>query len=259
MERVRRVQYWTALALLRGVMSSPAAGVEMLNARLGSSDLGVGNGEEADANPVQDIEFGFEGDFAPMQVVERHTWSDYQRKQLRDFARQLDGLANLRDDQKLASAEMVIDDWLGQGLSPVVFCRYIATANYVGQGLAGLKRRFPRLELQIITSELPDELRRQRIDQMGEAPLRVLVATDCLSEGINFQQHFTAMLHYNLLWNPNRLEQRATRATVIRTRQGRHQDHPAALPLPQRHRRAPQQPADRGRRDAALGLARHAE
>ena len=33
-KREQRVQYWTALALLRGVMSSPAAGVEMLNTRM---------------------------------------------------------------------------------------------------------------------------------------------------------------------------------------------------------------------------------
>ena len=46
---------------------------------------------------------------------------------------------------------------------------------------------------------------------MGKAPLRVLVATDCLSEGINLQEHFTAVLHYDLPWNPNRLEQREGR------------------------------------------------
>jgi len=46
---------------------------------------------------------------------------------------------------------------------------------------------------------------------MGQAPLRVLVATDCLSEGINLQDHFTAVLHYDLPWNPNRLEQREGR------------------------------------------------
>ena len=34
-KRKKRVQYWTALALLRGVMSSPKAGVKMLNARTG--------------------------------------------------------------------------------------------------------------------------------------------------------------------------------------------------------------------------------
>ena len=32
--RKKRVQYWTALALLRGVMSSPKAGVKMLNTRI---------------------------------------------------------------------------------------------------------------------------------------------------------------------------------------------------------------------------------
>ena len=46
---------------------------------------------------------------------------------------------------------------------------------------------------------------------MGKAPLRVLIATDCLSEGINLQDHFTGVLHYDLPWNPNRLEQREGR------------------------------------------------
>lgn len=40
---------------------------------------------------------------------------------------------------------------------------------------------------------------------------RVLIATDCLSEGINLQTHFSAAIHYDLPWNPNRLEQREGR------------------------------------------------
>jgi len=39
----------------------------------------------------------------------------------------------------------------------------------------------------------------------------VLVATDCLSEGVNLQTHFNAVIHYDLPWNPNRLEQREGR------------------------------------------------
>lgn len=38
-----------------------------------------------------------------------------------------------------------------------------------------------------------------------------MVATDCLSEGVNLQQHFTDCLHYDLPFNPNRLEQREGR------------------------------------------------
>jgi len=39
----------------------------------------------------------------------------------------------------------------------------------------------------------------------------VLVATDCLSEGINLQLYFNAVIHYDLPWHPNRLEQREGR------------------------------------------------
>ena len=40
----------------------------------------------------------------------------------------------------------------------------------------------------------------------------VLVATDCLSEGVNLQRHFNAVVHYDLTWNPTRHEQREGRA-----------------------------------------------
>lgn len=216
----RRVHYWTALALLRGVMSSPAAGVEMLRTRLsglvqaavdepsGATDAVL----EADENPVRDTEFGFEGDNAPTHVIERTDWSSYQRQQLSGFATQLSALANLKHDQKLASAEVILEDWLKSGFSPVVFCRYIATANYIGEMLApALRKKFPKLDIQVITSELPDDLRKQKIEEMGKATQRVLIATDCLSEGINLQMHFTGVLHYDLPWNPNRLEQREGR------------------------------------------------
>ncbi len=216
----RRVQYWTALALLRGVMSSPAAGIEMLNTRL--DDLGPGAGDEVKTvslldyasgeNPVRDTEFGSDGDSTPQQVVEHNEWTATQRQQLRAFSDQLSGLSNLKDDQKLASAELILGEWLGKGISPVVFCRYIKTAVYVGEKLApAVKAKFPKLDLQVITSELPDDLRKQRIEEMGKSSLRVLIATDCLSEGINLQQHFTGVLHYDLPWNPNRLEQREGR------------------------------------------------
>jgi len=56
-----------------------------------------------------------------------------------------------------------------------------------------------------------DEERRAKVDELGEEVRRVLVATDCLSEGINLQQAFSAVIHYDLPWNPNRLEQREGR------------------------------------------------
>jgi superfamily II DNA or RNA helicase len=217
-KRKKRVQYWTALALLRGVMSSPGAGVKMLNSRLdalgsAAADGEVTPGEEPEAeNPVRDLDYGFEGDNAPTQVVEHGDWTDHQRRQLRQFAERLERLSDIKLDQKLFAAAMVIEDWIGRGFKPVVFCRYIETANYIGKHLEpALRKRFPKLDLRVVTSEDPDEIRRQRIAEMAGDKPRVLVATDCLSEGINLQEHFTAVLHYDLPWNPNRLEQREGR------------------------------------------------
>lgn len=208
----KRVQYWTALGLLRGVMSSPAAGVEMLESRLSETKPLQPETTEPEENPVHDTEPGFESDFTPTQVVEKAEWSDTQKRQLRELAQNLQALANPRDDLKLSAARQVVEDLLKQKFNPVIFCRYIATAKYVGEQLAPLlKTRFPKLDVQVITSEDPDDVRRQRIADMEKTPQRVLVATDCLSEGINLQKWFTAVLHYDLPWNPNRLEQREGR------------------------------------------------
>jgi len=87
------------------------------------------------------------------------------------------------------------------------------TANYLGEifkdNLKG--KNFKNLHIEVVTSELNDELRREKITEMNKSERRLLIATDCLSEGINLQEGFNALLHYDLPWNPNRLEQRIHR------------------------------------------------
>ena len=200
-------------------MSSPAAGIEMFNTRLSNLATVIGDdaetathGEEiSEENPVRDTEFGFEGDNTPTQIVERNDWTNHQRQQLRTFALQLEGLANLKDDQKLASAELILEDWLTKGFNPVVFCRYIATANYVGEKLGPVLKKSSPSWIAGHHQRTAGRTAQTAHRGNGKSPLRVLVATDCLSEGINLQEHFTAVLHYDLPWNPNRLEQREGR------------------------------------------------
>jgi superfamily II DNA/RNA helicase len=97
------------------------------------------------------------------------------------------------------------------GYYPVVFCRYIATA------LRGRppQEKFPHASIEAVTGELTPE-ERERVEDMGEADSRILVATDCLSEGINLQHLFTAVVHYDLAWNPTRHEQREGRVDRFR-------------------------------------------
>lgn len=97
------------------------------------------------------------------------------------------------------------------GYAPVVFCRYVATAHYVA---AELKKHFPKVLVDVVTGELSPEERRAKVEGMEEGEgtqARILVATDCLSGGINLQHLFTAVVHYDLAWNPTRHEQREGR------------------------------------------------
>ena len=55
---------------------------------------------------------------------------------------------------------------------------------------------------------MADEQRKDKIDELAKTEKHVLVCTDCLSEGVNLQDGFEAVIHYDLPWNPNRMEQR---------------------------------------------------
>lgn len=41
-----------------------------------------------------------------------------------------------------------------------------------------------------------------------DAPVRILLATDAASEGLNLQNHCHRLIHFEVPWNPNRMEQR---------------------------------------------------
>jgi hypothetical protein len=111
-------------------------------------------------------------------------------------------------DPKLAVLIGHITGLLKDGFHPVIFCRYIATAHYVaGQ----LRIQFPAVTIDAVTGEYTPEERELRIQSMEDADQRILVATDCLSEGINLQHLFTSVVHYDLAWNPTRHEQREGR------------------------------------------------
>ncbi len=50
--------------------------------------------------------------------------------------------------------------------------------------------------------------RRERQDAFERPEVRLLLATDAASEGLNLQRHCRRVVHFELPWNPNRLEQR---------------------------------------------------
>ncbi len=223
----RRMRFWSALALLRCVASSPAAAEAALEKRAGSRDETMPVAAADESLAEESLDAAFEpvvydpleaecSDDAPPSSVfdlqeQDQEFDTTDRRRLRDFARRAVGLRG-EADTKLEELVRVTLGLLRERLHPIVWCRYIATADYVAQALdTRLRNQFPNLRVVSITGALSDEERRLKVEDLATAKCRVLVATDCLSEGINLQKHFNAVIHYDLPWNPNRLEQREGR------------------------------------------------
>lgn len=78
------------------------------------------------------------------------------------------------------------------------------------QAIEGTDRAGDRIE---VIDGLTSTARRKEIQRRFNAdpahdPLRILIATDAAREGLNFQAHCADLFHFDLPWNPGRIEQR---------------------------------------------------
>ena len=227
----QRMNWWAALALLRCISSSPAAAATSLRTRIRTLTEGGEQAqvEELDRTGAETVFDGdIEGDLSsddsqPGALVAEEGGIHPDAPVLAEFVSRAEALRGPEKDGKLKMLTAQIDEIIKAGHNPVVFCRYIPTAHYVGEYL---RAKFARdnFIVEVVTGELAPDEREAKVASLSEFDRRILVATDCLSEGINLQGVFDAVLHYDLSWNPTRHEQREGRvdrfgqsAKVVRT------------------------------------------
>lgn len=133
-------------------------------------------------------------------------------RELKDWAER----ASARADSK---AKKLIA-WLNQTLRPagewndervIIFTEYRATQKSLQELLA--REGFASQGRLMTMYGGMDQDEREHIKaafQTGPkaSPVRILLATDAASEGIDLQNHCHRVVHYEIPWNPNRLEQR---------------------------------------------------
>lgn len=193
-QRERRLAFWGTLALMRCVGSSPAAAASALRNRLKSDPDRLGD-------------HVFDDDGEDEDAIDVEPASGLDTGPLASLVAQAEFLTR-SPDPKVAAVVKVLTPLIKAGANPVVFCRYIATADHVADGL---RKAFPKLRIEVVTGALTGDERRARVEAMADDPQRLLVATDCLSEGINLQHLFDTVIHYDLSWNPTRHQQREGR------------------------------------------------
>jgi superfamily II DNA or RNA helicase len=211
----QRVRWWSAIALLRCLASSPAAAEQTLLNRSAIAGVDDGNEVDAFAEPQvldSDLDDILEGEDVTVGSDTSEGTDTGVRRRLRQLAKAAAALQGGRFDAKLKRVIPLIKELLGQGYHPIIFCRYIPTADYLATQLEPALTKVRDLRIDAVTGTLAPEEREARVEALTnhDGP-RLLIATDCLSEGINLQDGFTAVVHYDLAWNPTRHEQREGR------------------------------------------------
>lgn len=146
-----------------------------------------------------------------------------EKQQLKTIQRLLNRVVTLPDPKISALvADLERDVLEKRGEKAIIFTEYrdtIAALREAFEAHPLLRERFSEL-----TGGLSGRQRKLRIANFHETECRVLLATDAASEGLNLQHQCCRLYHFELPWNPNRLEQRngridrhgQTRAPIIR-------------------------------------------
>ncbi len=96
----------------------------------------------------------------------------------------------------------------------LIFTEYDDTKRYLHQQLSAAIDATDRASDRIAIYHGPtppadrEEIKRAFTTDPRKHPLRILIATDAAREGLNLQTHCWNLFHFDVPWNPSRLEQR---------------------------------------------------
>lgn len=150
-------------------------------------------------------------DAATAEAVELSSRETELLDEMRIWAERASGRADSKAD--------ALFKWLDEHLRPggawsnqrvIIFTEYRATQVWFANLLAARGYAGERL-MQLYGGMDPEERDRVKAAFQAspqDADVRILLATDAASEGIDLQNHCSLMVHIEIPWNPNRLEQR---------------------------------------------------
>lgn len=140
----------------------------------------------------------------PLSSEERRTL-----ERLRDWARNAQDRSDSKVEALLRHLEPIVPPG-GEGERIIIFTEYRDTQRWLHERL--LTAGYLPGQISLLYGG-QDRDERERIknvftEDLDLDPMRILLATDAASEGINLQRHCHRVLHWEIPWNPNRLEQR---------------------------------------------------
>jgi len=221
--QVRTLAHWTVLHLHKRALSSPEAlrcslrnRREGLRRRLKEVALAENDGslapEVARANVLDEDTGEWLDPEEAVQRADRFVYGtrealEAELAELESVLAKAEKVTPRRDSKLQKLLDSTLRDLLALDPKVIIFTRYVDTLNYLAKQIQRDKR-YAHATVLTIHGGLNERQRREVFHAFERAPLGILVATDAISEGINLQHAASQVIHYELPWNPNRLEQR---------------------------------------------------
>lgn len=214
------------IILQKRLLSGVAAFCRTLEAH--TERIGGGKGPRLDLATSADSESTYDADEdqldreADADVRAATTHLDSPSTSARDVLDAMLALARQQRSQPDAKTRALID-WIKTNQCPggtwnerrlLIFTEYADTKNYLARMLENAFESTNRAEDRIegfhgaMSDEQREEVQRHFNGSPSEYPVRILIATDAAREGLNLQSHCADLFHFDIPWNPARMEQR---------------------------------------------------
>jgi len=212
---------WIVLHFQKRALSSPAALRESLKNRLNEIRKRISEGEQAcerapDAELMKknvfDVDTGERVDSeeasrrADRSVLGDEASLRFQESLVLSLLEKAKKITPAKDSKLQHLLRRTLPELARRSPKVIIFTRYKDTLNY----LVDMLYKSLASETQVLSlhGDFTHAKRREVFKEFERARRAVLVATDAISEGLNLQHVCSQVVHYELPWNPNRLEQR---------------------------------------------------
>jgi len=226
-EKEKCLAQWTVIHFYKRALSSPYALECSIRNRLSkikqrienksseSESLGLTENElrtsALDDDPGDHISEEEVDSRAPKVIFGNASDAKLEQQILSSIMDSIRGVKPSADNKLMRLLRETLPEAVSRSKRVIIFTRFKDTLDYLDREIRKATKKRLTLEgtnVYCIHGQMSIPKRKDVFKEFKESSKGVLIATDCMSEGIDLQYSSDTVIHYELPWNPNRLEQR---------------------------------------------------
>ena len=214
--KVRNIANWVAIHLQKRAISSPYAVLKSLENRISTIQSKVNNLSESEEETLENYVYDLFSDDERITEEMASLRLDFEalsQDEIAELERIIEFGKTLtpKDDEKLQKLKNdILPELIAKDPKVILFTKYKDTLDYLEKHL-----KTKDFDTFIMHGDMSLNARTEIFGKFDRAKKAILIATDVISEGLNLQRLASNVVHYELPWNPNRLEQRNGRVDRI--------------------------------------------